>query len=64
MPMELLHELIGKKVALLTEMGAVERQEIGVLEDAKGSWVKVIKDNNEVVFYSVYLIRSIKQFGH
>jgi hypothetical protein len=62
--MELLAELIGKKVALLTEMGAVERQEIGVLTDAKGHWVKVVKDNEEIVFYSVYLIRSIKPFGH
>jgi hypothetical protein len=62
--MELLHELIGKKVALLTEMGAVERQEIGILEDAKGNWVKVRKDNDEICFYSIYLIRSVKQFGH
>jgi len=62
--MELLAELVGKKVALLTEMGSVERQEIGVLEEAKGNWVKVLKDNDEVVFFSVYLIRSIKQFGH
>ena len=62
--MEMLSEIMGKKVALLTEMGDVERQEIGVLVDAKGHWVKVEKDNGEVVFYSVYLIRSIKQFGH
>ena len=61
--MELLAGLIGKKVTLLTEMGSVERQEIGILEDAKGHWVKVAKDNDEHVFYSVYLIRSIKQFG-
>jgi hypothetical protein len=62
--MELLTELIGKKVALLTEMGATERQEIGILQEAKGHWVKVEKDNNEIVYYSVYLIRQIKQFGH
>jgi hypothetical protein len=62
--MELLAELLGKKVALLTEMGAVERQEIGILQDAKGHWVKITKDNDEVVFFSVYLIRSIKPFGH
>jgi hypothetical protein len=62
--MELLDELVGKKVALQTEMGAVERQEIGILEEAKGHWVKVLKDNDEVVFFSVYLIRTIKQFGH
>ena len=61
--MELLADLIGKKGTLLTEMGAVERQEIGVLEDAKGHWVKVVKDNGEYVYYSVYLIRSIRQFG-
>lgn len=61
--MELLASLIGKKVTLLTEMGSVERQEIGILEDAKGHWVKVLKDNDEAVYYSVYLIRSIKQFG-
>jgi len=62
--MELLAELMGKKVALLTEMGAVERQEIGILQDAKGHWVKIAKDNDEIVFFSVYLIRSIKPFGH
>jgi hypothetical protein len=62
--MELLAELMGKKVALLTEMGDVERQEIGILADAKGHWVKIEKDNNEIVFFSVYLIRSVKQFGH
>ena len=62
--MELLADIVGKKVTLLTEMGNVERQEIGILEDAKGHWVKVRKDNDEVVFFSVYLIRSIKQFGH
>lgn len=62
--MELLADLIGKKVTLLTEMGNVERQEIGTLEDAKGHWVKVRKDGDEMVYYSVYLIRSIKQFGH
>ena len=62
--MELLAELMGKKVALLTEMGDVERQEIGILTDAKGHWVKIEKDNNEIVFFSVYLIRSVKQFGH
>lgn len=61
--MELLADLIGKKVTLLTEMGSVERQEIGILADAKGHWVKVQKDNDEYVLYSVYLIRSIKQFG-
>ncbi len=61
--MELLADLIGKKVTLLTEMGDVERQEIGVLEDAKGHWVRVAKDNGEHVYYSVYLIRSIRQFG-
>jgi hypothetical protein len=62
--MEMLSELVGKKVALLTEMGDVERQEIGVLVGGQGHWVKVEKDNGEVVLYSVYLIRSIKQFGH
>lgn len=62
--MELISELIGKKVTLLTEMGAVERQEIGTLEAANGHWVKVLKDNDEAVYYGVYLIRSIKQFGH
>jgi len=62
--MELLSELMGKKVTLLTEMGDVERQEIGTLVDAKGHWVKVQKDNEEFVYYSVYLIRSIKSFGH
>ncbi len=61
--MELLADLIGKKVTLLTEMGSVERQEIGILLDAKGHWVKVGKENEEYVYYSVYLIRSIKQFG-
>lgn len=61
--MELLAELVGKKVTLLTEMGNVERQEIGILVEAKGHWVKVTKDNNEPVYYSVYLIRSIRQFG-
>jgi len=61
--MELLSDLVGKKITLLTEMGSVERQEIGILIDAKGHWVKVQKENNEIVFYSVYLIRQIRQFG-
>lgn len=62
--MELLADMMGKKVTLLTEMGSVERQEIGILMDAKGHWVKVQKENDEMVLYSVYLIRQIRQFGH
>lgn len=61
--MELLADLIGKKVTLYTEMGSVERQEIGILTEAKGHWVKVTKENDEHIYFSVYLIRSIKQFG-
>jgi|GEM_PF-6579355 len=61
--MELLSELIGKKVALLTEQGSGERQEVGTLEDAKGHWVKLVRENREAVFYSVYLIRSVRLFG-
>lgn len=61
--MDLLSELIGKKVALLTEQGSGERQEVGTLEAANGHWVKVVRENKESVFYSVYLIRSIRLFG-
>mgnify|MGYP001095837924 CR=1 FL=1 len=61
--MDLLSELVGKKVALLTEQGNIERQEIGILEDAKGHWVKIAKDYHEIVYFSVYLIRSIRAFG-
>jgi len=61
--MDLLSELIGKKVALLTEQGTSERQEVGMLEAANGHWVKLVRENKEAVFYSVYLIRSIRLFG-
>lgn len=58
----LLNELIGQKITIHSTQGETERQDIGVLQGVDGIWVKLQKENGEILFFCVYRIRMIKSF--
>jgi ferredoxin-fold anticodon binding domain-containing protein len=60
--MELLSEIKGKKVTVHSLQGETERQDVGVLEDVQGQWLKLRKSNSEVLFFCIYHLRLIKPF--
>lgn len=58
----LIQEMVGKKVQVFSIHGAGEHQVVGTLEAFDGVWAKVKKSESEVLFFSVYQIRLIKNF--
>ena len=57
-----MNDLIGKKVVVYSNAGGVEKQEIGTLESADSTWVKLRKTSTELLIFSVYNIRMVKPF--
>lgn len=57
-----LNEMIGRKVSIYSVQGGGERQDVGTLEAFDGTFLKVRKSDNEVLFFSVYQIRLVKNF--
>ena len=58
----LINEMIGKKVQVFSVNGAGEQQVVGTLEAFDGTWAKIRKSESEILFFSIYQIRLIKNF--
>lgn len=61
-PMQLLDEMIGRKVTVFSVQGGTERQDVGVLEAVDGTWIKVKKGEAETLYFHAHHIRVIKPF--
>ena len=59
--MELLEPLIGRKVTVFSAQGDVEKQDVGVLEAAKGDWLR-LKKAEETFFINCARVRVVKPF--
>ncbi|HWD38844.1 MAG TPA: hypothetical protein VG944_08355 [Fimbriimonas sp.] len=57
-----MNELIGKKVVIHSAGSSGERQDIGTLESVDGTWLKLLKNTNETLYFTVYSIRMVKVF--
>ena len=60
--MNLIAELIGKKITVYSEAEGAERQDIGVLQSAEGSWIKIHKESGETLYFQLSRIRMVKPF--
>jgi hypothetical protein len=60
--MDLIQQLVGKKVTVYSAQGETERQDIGILEAAEGVWLKMHKENGEVLYFHLARIRVVKPF--
>jgi len=60
--MQLLSELVGRKVTVFSKQGETERQDVGTLEAAEGHWFKLRKAESDVMYFCVYQIRLLKPF--
>ena len=60
--MNLIQQLVGKKVTIYTAQGEAERQDIGMLEAAEGEWLKMHKENGDVLYFNLARIRVVKPF--
>ena len=56
--------LIGKKVTVYSRMGETETQDVGMLEQADGGWVRLKKADGETMFFTIVNVRLIKPFEH
>ena len=59
---QVINEMIGKKVQVFSVHGGGEHEVVGTLEAVDGVWVKIKKAENEVLFFSIYQVRLIKNF--
>ena len=59
--MELLEPLIGRKVTVFSAQGDVEKQDVGLLEAAKGNWLR-LKKAEETFFINTDRVRVVKPF--
>lgn len=60
--MQLINDLVGRKITIFSNQGDAERQDVGTLEATDGSWLKLRKSENEVLIFSTYHIRLVKPF--
>jgi hypothetical protein len=60
--MNLILELIGKKVTIHTVLADSEKQDVGILQAADSDWVKLHKESGETLYFSTGRIRMIKPF--
>jgi len=60
--MQLLTELIGKKVTVFSEQGDAERQDVVTLESTDGTWIKARKSETELMYFNFHKVRMIKPF--
>lgn len=62
MSSDLVKEMVGKKVQVYSVHGGGESQVVGTLEAVDDQWLKVRKSESELMFFSVYQIRMVKNF--
>ena len=60
--MSLISVLTGKKVTVYSRMGDVEKQDVGVLEEADGDWIRLRKAEGETMFFHTGSVRMMKPF--
>jgi hypothetical protein len=61
--MDLLRELVGRKVTVFSlQGGGSERQDVGMLEAMDATWLRLRKGETEVMYFSLYQVRLIKPF--
>jgi hypothetical protein len=60
--MQLLNDLIGRKVTVFSIQAGTERQDVGVLEATDGTWLRLNKSDAEVLYFSGYHVRMVKPF--
>lgn len=60
--MQLLQELVGKKVTVFSLQAEAERQDVGVLEAFDEQVLKLRKGESEVLYLFFIRIRQIKPF--
>jgi hypothetical protein len=59
--MQLLNDLVGRKVTIFSVQGQGERQDVGTLEAADNLWLRLRK-GDEVMYFCLYHVRLIKPF--
>jgi hypothetical protein len=60
--MSLISVLIGKKVTVYSNLGDVEKQDVGILEAGESDWIRLKKADGETMFFTIYNVRMIKPF--
>jgi hypothetical protein len=60
--MQLLNDLVGRKVTVYSVQGQQERQDVGVLENTDGQWLRLRKSDAEVLYFGLHFVRQIKPF--
>ncbi len=60
--MNLILELIGKKVTVHSVLAETEKQDVGVLQAADSEWLKLHKESGETLYFSIHRIRQVKPF--
>ena len=60
--MNSINVLIGRKVTVYSRQGEIEKQDVGLLEEADSIWIRLKKADGELFFFSVANVRAIKPF--
>jgi ferredoxin-fold anticodon binding domain-containing protein len=60
--MQLINDLVGKKITVHSIQGETERQDVGTLEATDGTWMRLRKSETEVLIFTIYHIRLVKPF--
>ena len=60
--MQLINDLVGRKITVHSIQGETERQDVGMLEATDGMWLKLRKSETEVLIFTINHIRLIKPF--
>ena len=60
--MNLILELIGKKVTVHSVLADSEKQDVGILQAGDADWLKLHKENGETLYFSTKRIRVVKPF--
>jgi hypothetical protein len=60
--MSVISSLIGIKVTVYSNMGNVEKQDVGVLEAVEQEWLRVRKADGETMFFCAYNVRMLRPF--
>ena len=57
-----MHELVGMKVTVFSVKGDVEVTDVGIVESIEAPFLKLQKQNGDVLYFLLYLVRQIKPF--
>jgi hypothetical protein len=60
--MNLILELIGKKVTVHSLLADSEKQDVGMLQAADSEWLRLHKENGDILYFQTKRIRVVKPF--